>query len=141
MQSAAQALATVVSDPAFNAARLSDQLLIRSLRLRMEEIDLGKAGLSSALGLLSDLAACADLLHGVNARQELLAHDERLLRQTLEGTITGSITGTPQDLVGRLAPLYGRDEELDRCLSRLATEGHSEPVFRVLGRLLAEINR
>ena len=138
VRGASLALATLVAEPAFRAARLSDRLLIKSLRMRTSDCNLGDSDLSPAAGLLSDLAACADLLRGVNLRHELVVHDTELINSTL-AKAGGPMP--PPILAGALSPLYGRDEELDDHLRRLARQGRSEPVYSVLERLQKEINR
>ena len=137
IHAASLALATLAAEPAFRGARLSDRLLIKSLRMRAAECDLGGNDLAPARGLLSDLAACAELLRGVNRRQELVAHDRELLER-LRGVIDGAMS--PEALGAALAPLCGRDDDLDDRLRRLARDGHSDALRALLERLLCELN-
>lgn len=128
---AAGALATLVGSPEYAGARLSDRALLRRLRERLLSWARGDQSGREGLQLLGDVRTCADLLRGVNRRQELRAHDETLLRTLLQGP-----GDDPSAWLRSCEGLSGLDDELDRLLGPARPTAASEQrIAEVLARL------
>jgi hypothetical protein len=106
------ALAALVSSPAYRDVRAQDRFVLRSLRERALAWARKDRTSKEGLRLLGDVWTCADLLQGINRRQELHNHDQELLR---------ALVADPSGDAGwwaRLPRLEGFDDELDAILSR-----------------------
>jgi hypothetical protein len=126
LRRSANALAVVLGSADFQEARLSDALLLRSLRSRV--LEWGRAPEPRAgQQLLSDLKSSADLLRTINHRQELRAHDDELIRM-LHRQLEHD--GRPQprlaELVGRARALRGLDDELDGIIDAVLAGADDE---------------
>jgi len=108
----AGALAVLVASPAYAQARVSDRALLRRLRERMLGWSRGGRDVALGLQLLDDIWTCADLLRGVNRRQELRAHDLASIETLLRGP---QRSGPVFD--ERLLSLRGLDDVLDASIA------------------------
>jgi hypothetical protein len=128
---AAGAIAQLVSSTDFAIARAADRAVLRGLRDRMLAWARTDKSALAGLRILSDVAACADLLHGINRRQELRGHDLALL--------VGLRAGPTGDLVAWIADLRrldGLDDELDALTAQAeADRGGAATVAAIVARL------
>ena len=127
---AAGALATVSTSEAYAGARASDRALLRRLRERL--LDWSRSGRPVELGLqlLDDVWTCADLLRGVNRRQELRAHDS-----TLIAALLASPAPADKSWLARLNDLIGLDDTLDLLIERTANGVDERSQAELLTRL------
>jgi len=127
---AAGALATVSTSEAYAGARASDRALLRRLRERL--LDWSRSGRPVELGLqlLDDVWTCADLLRGVNRRQELRAHDS-----TLIAALLASPAPADKSWLARLNDLIGLDDTLDLLSERTANGVDERSQAELLTRL------
>ncbi|HWE27841.1 MAG TPA: hypothetical protein VHB97_07555, partial [Polyangia bacterium] len=137
LHDAADALATLIGAAEFPVVRAGDRLLI--LRLHGRVIDWARTGGSVAEGLqlLLDVETAAELLRGVNQRQELRAHDEQLAAK-LAAALPPMMTTDIAAHLGDLALLDGHDVEVDRLIAA-AREDRLDA--EQLGRLRAALVR
>jgi hypothetical protein len=126
---AAGALATLVASREYVELRASDRALLRRLRERVfawsrdiNQVELG-------LQLLDDIWTAADLLRGINRRQELHAHDRRRIANLLSWA-----SGDADTWLAELEPLLGLDDTLDAMIDR-AREDPSRMVSEISTRL------
>lgn len=128
---AAGAIAQLVSSTDFAIARAADRAVLRGLRDRMLAWARTDKSALAGLRILSDVAACADLLHGINRRQELRGHDLALL--------VGLRAGPAGDLVAWIADLRrldGLDDQLDALTAQAeADRGGAATVAAIVARL------
>jgi hypothetical protein len=82
------------------------------------------------LELLEDVRTCANLLGGVNRRQELRAHDCALVEQLYAGP-----EGDPNAWLARFAPLAGLDDSLDARIEGAAGIANEELVQQLIEQL------
>lgn len=115
---AAGALAAMFSSPHYRHARVSDRSLLRRLQQRVLAWARGDKTLELGLHLLEDVRTCADLLRGINRRQELRAHDEALFQQLSAGP-----GGQTEQWLSRVRLLWGLDDGLDALLARAQSAG------------------
>ena len=136
LQYAAGALATLVGAHDFPVVRASDRLLI--LRLQSRVIGWARSGgsVDEGLRLAQDVETAAELLRGVNQRQELRAHDEALAAK-LAATAPANLTELAR-YWNELAELDGHDDELDRLIAATRDGGLDSAQ---LGRLQAALLR
>jgi hypothetical protein len=127
---AAGALASLVASPHYYALRVSDRELLRRQRERLLEWAHAGNPTSAGLQLLEDIFTCADLLRGVNRRQELRAHDAQLLRELARDT-----TRDRAAWLAELDRLSGMDDTLDALAAQLAAATGLEPVIAIIVRL------
>jgi hypothetical protein len=116
---AAGALATLMAAPAYSDIRVSDRIALRGLQRRALAWARDDKSSRGGLRLLSDVWTCADLLRGINQRQELKVHDAALIQSLRLGP-----AGDPGEWRARLERLTGLDDELDALLER--TRGAAE---------------
>jgi hypothetical protein len=111
---AAGALAALVAAPAHESVRASDRALLRGLRERIIAWARHDRPANAGVQLLEDVLTCANLLRGINRRQELRAYDQVVIRRL---TAPGDL-----DREGRsaaLESLFGLDDELDALIERM----------------------
>jgi hypothetical protein len=126
---AAGALATLMSSPQYLRARVSDRSLLRRLQERLLTWARSDQSIASGLQLLDDVRTCANLLGGINRRQELRVHDCALVEQ-----LYAAPAGDTSEWLARFAPLAGLDDVLDSLLAG-AAETTAELVQQLLERL------
>jgi hypothetical protein len=127
---AAGALATLMSSPHYLRARVSDRSLLCRLQERLLTWARSEQSIASGLQLLDDVRTCANLLGGINRRQELRAHDCALVEQLYAGP-----AGDTSEWLARFAPLGGLDDVLDSLLAGAADTTEAELVQQLLERL------
>jgi hypothetical protein len=110
---AASALATLISSPHYGQARVSDRALLRRLQERLLAWARSDQRADRGLELLDDVWTSADLLRGINRRQELRAHDDALIQELCVGPESDA-----QTWLARVRPLFGLDDQLDTLLDR-----------------------
>lgn len=110
---AAGALATLVTSPAYAEARISDRTLLRRLHARTLGWAREDRGVTSGRQLLDDVWTTADLLRGINQRQELRAHDAAASVVAMQGP-----GDSPDRWRTALDALVGLDDELDGLVER-----------------------
>jgi hypothetical protein len=127
---AAGALAALKASPQYAAVRASDALLLRSQRERLLEWSRAGKPRAAGLQLLEDIWTCAGLLCDINRRQELRAHDTKLIGELL--------ASPPLDrtswLVG-LERLVGLDDGLDQLTLQLRAATDTQLVVEISRRL------
>ncbi|HYQ16546.1 MAG TPA: hypothetical protein VEQ58_12335 [Polyangiaceae bacterium] len=127
---AAGALASLVASPHYQALRASDRELLRRQRDRLLEWAHAGNPTSAGLQLLDDIFTSADLLRGVEGRQELRDHDAKLIRELIADT-----TRDRAAWLVELERLSGMDETLDALTAQLAAASDLGPVVAILVRL------
>ena len=127
---AASALASLVASPHYHALRSSDRDLLRQLRDRLLEWAHAGNPTSVGLQLLEDVFTCAELLRGINGRQELRAHDMDLVRE-----LVADATRARSAWLEKLERLVGMDDTLDSLASRLAVTASEAPLIEIMVRL------
>lgn len=127
---AAGALATVSTSEAYTGVRAADRSLFRRLRERL--LDWSRSGRPVELGLqlLDDVWTCADLLRGVNRRQELRAHDSTLITALLATPAPGD-----KSWLAQLNDLIGLDDTLDVLIERTANGADEQSEAELLMKL------
>ncbi len=109
------AVSRLLGGRAYEHIRHADRLMLRELQQRMVHWA-HQPDHATGVRLHKDLMTTADLLRGINHRQELREHDERALRalaRTLRSPVDVSARG---ELVRLLQSLRGRCDELDACI-------------------------
>jgi hypothetical protein len=134
---AAGAIALLVSSTAYQEARISDRVVLRSLRERAVEWARHERSTKEGLRLLGDVWACADLLRGINRRQELRTHDDALVSKLLQTSDRGDVAAWWTDL----ERLDGFDDELDAVILRARVEGPSDTLRAIGVARMREIAR
>jgi hypothetical protein len=142
---AAAALRNLCGGPAFAHVRLADRSVLRALRRRVEAW-LGHGGEScEGVRLYQDIVTTANVLRGINTRQELLAYDARVITDVLGG-LARAVRGDEAEvsrLGVRLESLRGRDDQLDAVLERMRKGEElrdlAGQVVRHLGRLADDL--
>lgn len=129
---AAGALATLMSSANYERARISDRCLLRRLQQRLLLWGHGEKAVDRGLELLHDVWTSADLLRGINRRQELRVHDAALIAEL--GRRAEAATATAEWL-GLLAPLAGLDDELDALVEAAGHGVDAKAVDAILARL------
>lgn len=110
---AAGALASLISSADYARARVSDRAILRRLQHRLFAWAHGGKPPDRGLELLGDVGTVADLLRGINRRQELKVHDAELLERL------GAEPGPEAEAFLRDLPaLYGLDDQLDALIER-----------------------
>jgi hypothetical protein len=129
------ALAELFSSPAYADVRAQDRTVLRGLRERALEWARHDKSSQEGLRLLGDVWTCADLLRGINRRQELRGHDEALL-VALSRAPHGDA-----DWWARLQRLDGLDDELDELLARARRDAGSAASLEAILLRLAALSR
>ena len=80
MRYAAGALASLVASPDYADVRAEDRSLFRGTRERILRWARDNRSVRAGLDILADVAACGELLRGINQRQELRVHDQDIAR-------------------------------------------------------------
>lgn len=111
---AASALATLLTSREAESLRASDRAMLRGLRDRILAWARSDKRSSEGLELLGDVSTTADLLRGINQRQELRAHDAAVLAELRDGLHARELTAT----FARAEVLRGLDDRLDDLLDR-----------------------
>lgn len=127
---AAGALATLMSSPDYERARVSDRRLLRRLQQRVLLWARSAREVERGLELLHDVWTSADLLRGINRRQELRVHDAALVAEL------SALPGADLSAwLSRFAGLEGFDDELDALVERAQVELERSRVASILARL------
>jgi hypothetical protein len=129
---AAGGLATLMSSPAYERARISDRRLLRRLHERLLLWARSGRAVPSGLELLDDVWTCADLLRDINRRQELKVHDAALIRQ-----LTCSASDPSEHWLDQVEPLFGLDDALDLLID----QSHVQPSPNLVRQLQARLAR
>ncbi len=128
-------IAVLVGWSAFPLLRVRDRLQLRRLQQRiLEWLRMPVTDEVAGVRLWQDVTGFVDMLAQVSRRQELVEHDAILVTALLARLESA---GDLDDVATRAAPLFGRDDELDRWVSsatRTRADGH-----RLLERLAGEI--
>jgi hypothetical protein len=128
---AAGSLAALTASPHYHAVRASDAALLRSQRERLLEWSRAGKPRAAGLQLLEDIWTCASLLRDINRRQELRAHDTKVIGELLRGQSLDRADW----LIG-LARLAGLDDSLDSLTARF----RASPDVEVLDDILAQLS-
>jgi len=131
---AAGALATLISSADYAHARVWDRATLRRLQQRLFAWAHSGKPNDRGLELLDDIATSADLLRGINRRQELRLHDAALIHRLCSATtVPDSATW-----LSELHSLFGLDDQLDTLLDR-ARQAPSRPLIEELRIRLAAL--
>jgi hypothetical protein len=119
---AAVSLAVMVGSTDFGDVRTADRALL--LRLQSRIMRWARDGASDGDGarLYQDVLTTADLLRSINMRQELAAHDQRMLRDAADALAAGDPAAAISAAAPALRALDGRDDWLDAALERALRE-------------------
>jgi hypothetical protein len=127
---AAGALAALTASTHYRAVRASDAALLRSQHERLLEWSRAGKPRAAGLQLLEDIWTCAGLLRDINRRQELRAHDTKLIAELLAGQSLDRA-----GWLGKLGRLVGLDDSLDRLIAQLRAGQGTEVVVDILAQL------
>lgn len=116
---AAGALAMLLTATESSNLRVSDRSMLRGLRDRVFAWARSDKDPRAGLDLLEDVFTSADLLRGINQRQELRAHDRALVADLVRAARFTS--GTPQ--VDAFSRIEGMDDEIDSLIEHGKREG------------------
>ena len=125
---AASALATLLTATDSSTLRVSDRVMLRSLRDRIFAWARGERDVQAGLQVLGDVFTSADLLRGINQRQELRVHDRSVV-----ATVVG--LGEQPDGLELALRLEGLDDQLDLLLERRAKHGDAAIRLELLARV------
>ena len=138
LKGVAEAIATLRDLKIYPFMRIDDRLTIRNLQKRILSWLEGEQQDDAGRRLWQDLMAFCRLLGEVNAREELKAHDSKLVRHLHRILYSGDgvhVVAPAQR--NELEKLHGLDDELDELLQREAIEPVDlEPVLSRLDRSL-----
>lgn len=124
------ALAALVTEPDYADVRASDRAVLRALRERALTWARGDRAVLTGQQLLADVETCADLLRGINRRQELRAHDLELIT-----ALCADRSGAPSWWT-QLEALVGLDDVLDAVLAEARiTDDGATLAARAIARL------
>lgn len=128
-------IATLVGKEEYSEIRPDDRVLfIRLQRRILAWLGSEQPSFEEGRRIWEDCRAMADILRQVNLRAELIAHDAVLARALTEELASlGESERVGRDILERLLPLEGLDDELDKYLA----DREAPPrvtVERVLGR-------
>jgi hypothetical protein len=110
---AAGALASLISSADYAHARVWDRAILRRLQQRLFAWAHGGKPNDRGLELLDDVWTSADLLRGINRRQELRLHDSALIQRLCAGP-----TSDPHPWLTQLPALLGLEDQLDTLIDR-----------------------
>ncbi len=127
---AAGALATLIASNGYQHARVSDRVLLRRMQARLLSWARQGQGADEGLQLLEDVCTCADLLRGVNRRQELRLHDLTVL-QELQSHPSEDIS----EWLSGLSRLFGLDDALDALVEQARRGPTAELIAQLRVRL------
>lgn len=116
---AAGALAMLLTATESSNLRVSDRSMLRGLRDRVFAWARSEKDPRAGLDLLEDVFTSADLLRGINQRQELRAHDRALVSE-LARVVSYASGAAPLEAFARIE---GMDDEVDALLERGKREG------------------
>jgi len=113
----AVSLAVMVGCSEFGEARTQDRALILALQRRI--LRWARDGASDADGvrLYMDIVTTADLLRSINQRQELAAHDQRMLCEAIRALTADPPAAAVAAALPALHALEGRDDALDELVA------------------------
>ncbi len=130
LDAVAQELATLRSAEIYRFMRIDDRIQMRTLYGRVV-LSLGHEGREEpAQGqrLWQELVSFVQLLVGVNNRQELQAHDQRVIARACQVLLEAEPRPdhVPRGLLEELGNVVGRDDELDRLILDGGASGPAE---------------
>jgi hypothetical protein len=120
MRYAASALGAIVAAPEYFVLRAADRAIVRRLHARVLAWGRHDRAVDIGLQVLDDVWTAADLLRGINRRQEVQAHDRALIAELLAGAVPDG-----GGFIAALEALYGLDDALDQLL--LGVNGETDP--------------
>jgi hypothetical protein len=129
------------SSEIYRFLRIDDRIQMRSLYRRIV-LWMKDAERSPVVGwrLWQDLTSFVQLLTGVNNRQELQEHDQRVIARAFRelAAVESPPEVVPEDLLGELEYVLGRDDDLDELI--LSPDTHLPSAWApVLVRLSGEL--
>ncbi len=111
-------IAMVIGWEIYPHMRIADRLLLRDLQRRvLDYLREDHTEQATGLRLWEDVVACINLLSRVNQRQELVAHDQRIIENALN-VLGSDDSDIPSETWRYIRSLEGLDEDLDRLLCR-----------------------
>lgn len=128
------ALAALLTSPDYAELRASDRIVLRRLRERVLAWARERKSVVEGQRILADVATTADLLRGINRRQELRAHDRGVLERTADGP-----THDVRAWLAALDLLIGLDDALDDLLARARAATYPEQLVPDLLERLAHL--
>jgi len=131
VQYAAGAIATLVASPEYASLRASDRAMLRGLRDRAFAWARSTRNVAEGLSVLEDIHTSADLLRGINQRQELRVHDWDALARLPTAPLAERLT--------LLMRLEGLDDHLDRLIDRMRTGENAEELWRLVARRVGDL--
>jgi hypothetical protein len=136
LRGAGTQIAMLVGWRAYPDMRVQDRLLLRDLQQRILEWLRGGAEVTPAGGirLWQDLAACVEMFALVNRRQELVEHDQAIVRELTEALACDLMHADARE---KLGALEGLDPELDAAVQ--VTSLSPADLRPILARLAAQL--
>jgi hypothetical protein len=136
-------LAVMFGSSDFSEVRLADRYLLLGLQARIISWLRGPESFRRGADVVADVRSTADLLMGINLRQELRAHDRAAVRAGLLTRPSPQESHAVRLWLASLRDLRGRDEELDDQLERAQRGALPEaiaPTRAALERLAREMD-
>lgn len=123
-------LAQVRSAEIYRFMRIDDRIQMRALYRRMV-LWLEREGgddLVEGQRLWQELVSFVELLVGINNRQELQAHDQRVIARACQELLEAEPrpSRVPESLIEELENVVGRDDQLDRLILEGGSSGPTE---------------
>lgn|GEM_PF-5810967 len=123
--------------------RVSDRCHLKRLQQKLKTwLAAGRgADHQSGFYLWQDFVAVVEMLMQINNREDLVQGDKNHAEKLLASfeKANSSLVQIPEDLLGSLRALYGRDAELDRVI-RLLDEGIEDRLRSILQRIVLQLD-
>ena len=132
---AASGLAAIIGSSDFPEVRAADRMMLLSLQSRVLVWARNGGVSEDGARILKDVETAADLLRGINLRQELREHDSALVLALLDETPLRPVEIVRY--VNRLAQLEGYDDQLDSLLWQARASAPSAALLAQIRDLLA----
>lgn len=139
LRCSAVSLAAMVGGNEFGDVRTSDRALLLELQGRI--LGWARDGASERDGaqLYRDIVTAAELLRSINLRQELAAHDRRMLREAAAALAAADPAAAIATAAPALHALDGRDDALDAAVERALREPPSQDRLAALRAAVAAL--
>lgn len=137
------AIGRLVGCDVYREMRYADRAELSKLQQRISTwMNEKTAGVESGLRLWQDLVVFTELLDAVNGRSELLEHDRWIVDHVWTELFDSSSTPQriPEELMGYLVKLYGRNEEIGKLIdlgARAKPEDWQAPLRRLRTELIS----
>lgn len=117
LRSAGTAIAMLVGWEVYPCLRVRDRLQLRDIQRRILDWLRHDKDATAGLRLWQDLVSFMQMLSQVNRRQELVAHDRRVIREAYARVTESASEALAAETLALLAPLEGLDDEIDALIA------------------------